>query len=74
MANSCPLKKNLAFFCFILSLVNLSSFNYKDLPWQAIVYRLEAHNENFPEEKIHIQTDNHYYAIGEEIWFKAYVG
>lgn len=30
-------------------------------------------NEIYPQEKVYLHTDKPYYAIGDEIWFKAYL-
>jgi len=34
---------------------------------------LNLYADNFPQEKIHIQTDKETYLTGETIWFKAYL-
>ena len=45
----------------------------KEVPWQDVINQLEAHTQNFPQEKVHIHTDKPFYALGEDIWLKAYV-
>jgi hypothetical protein len=30
-------------------------------------------HENYPQEKVYLQTDRNYYAVGETIWMKAWV-
>jgi hypothetical protein len=37
------------------------------------VARVQKYMENYPNEKIHLHFDKPYYAVGDTIWFKAYV-
>ncbi|RZL12166.1 MAG: hypothetical protein EOO96_32430 [Pedobacter sp.] len=38
-----------------------------------ITTKLKKFTLDYPQEKVHIQTDKPYYIAGEEIWLKAYV-
>lgn len=40
---------------------------------QQITDKLNNFSSNYPQEKVHIQTDKPYYIAGEEIWVKAYL-
>jgi TonB-dependent SusC/RagA subfamily outer membrane receptor len=53
----------------------IAVFGYKtdDDPFNALLKKLEAYNEKYPQEKVHLHLDKPYYAIGDDIWFKAYV-
>lgn len=53
----------------------LITFAYKadDDPFSALIKKLEAYIEKYPQEKVHLHLDKPYYAIGDDIWFKAYV-
>lgn len=42
-------------------------------PLKNIVLKLEKYRFEYPQEKVHIHMDKPYYAIGDNIWFKAYV-
>jgi hypothetical protein len=42
-------------------------------PLQHIVTQLGKWSENYPIEKVYLQLDKPYYAVGDDIWFKAYV-
>ncbi len=44
-----------------------------DDPIKKLLLKLEKLRINFPQEKVHIHTDKPFYAIGDTIWFKAYV-
>jgi len=60
---------------FIPALVLLVLFSYRadDDPFNALLKKLEVYNEKYPQEKVHLHMDKPYYAIGDDIWFKAYV-
>ncbi|WP_285059592.1 carboxypeptidase-like regulatory domain-containing protein [Pedobacter ginsengisoli] len=53
----------------------IAVFAYKadDDPFNALLKKLEVYNEKYPQEKVHLHLDKPYYAIGDDIWFKAYV-
>ena len=40
---------------------------------QQVETTLNLYADNFPQEKIHIQTDKETYFTGETVWFKAYI-
>jgi len=42
-------------------------------PVQHIVDQLAKWTENYPVEKVYLQLDKPYYAVGDDIWFKGYV-
>ncbi len=44
-----------------------------DDPIQKIVAQLEKWIEERPQEKVYLQFDKPYYAVGDDIWFKAYI-
>ncbi|MGI4728673.1 MAG: hypothetical protein ACRYGB_08890 [Janthinobacterium lividum] len=43
-----------------------------DDPLKKILMQLQKFTDNYPVEKVHIQLDKPYYAIGDQIYFKAY--
>ncbi len=43
-----------------------------DDPLKKILTQLQKFTDNYPVEKVHIQLDKPYYAIGDLIYFKAY--
>src|SRR5215217_6006793 len=57
---------------FILIIVILA-YRTDDDPFSALLKKLEIYNEKYPQEKVHLHLDKPYYAIGDDIWFKAYV-
>jgi hypothetical protein len=61
--------------CFIglLSLLSFSAFIVDEDPFAELLKKLEEFTKKFPQEKIHLHLDKPYYAIGDDIWFKAYV-
>jgi hypothetical protein len=40
---------------------------------QKAAIQLDKWSENYPVEKVYLQLDKPYYAVGDDIWFKAYV-
>jgi TonB-dependent SusC/RagA subfamily outer membrane receptor len=58
---------------FAFSAVVFTAFQVDDDPLNALLKKLEVYNEKNPQEKVHLHLDKPYYAIGDDIWFKAYV-
>ncbi len=56
-------------FVFALCKTPISA---QELPFEAFLKRLSAHTSKNAQEKIHLHLDKPYYAIGDDIWFKAY--
>src|SRR6218665_854992 len=66
----------LKFFILCLALVgslSLSAYVIADDPFAALLKKLEEFTKKYPQEKVHLHLDKPYYAIGDDIWFKAYV-
>ncbi|WP_242691591.1 TonB-dependent receptor plug domain-containing protein [Desertivirga arenae] len=53
-------------FCF-------SFIHKEDDPLKNLLAKLSKYNAENVVEKVHLHTDRPYYAIGDTIWFKAYV-
>lgn len=51
------------------------SFAYKlaDDPFSDLLKKIQDYNTKYAQEKVHLHLDKPYYAIGDDIWFKAYV-
>ncbi|SDD19965.1 hypothetical protein SAMN05216464_10138 [Mucilaginibacter pineti] len=54
-------------------LATLTAFIKVDGPIDKIVAALNNWTTNNPQEKVYLHTDKPYYALGDTIWFKAYV-
>ena len=66
--------KRLAILCVVLlSAVLAISFSTQDDPLKKILTQLEKYRTDYVQEKVHLHFDKPYYAIGDIIWFKAYV-
>jgi len=50
-----------------------SAFIASEDPFAALLKKLEEFTKKYPTEKVHLHLDKPYYAIGDDIWFKAYV-
>ncbi|MBG6235185.1 hypothetical protein IWX76_001753 [Pedobacter sp. CAN_A7] len=50
-----------------------TAFKINDDPFSLILKKMEAYVQTHPQEKVHLHLDKPYYAIGDDIWFKAYV-
>ncbi|GAA4207720.1 TonB-dependent receptor plug domain-containing protein [Pedobacter jeongneungensis] len=44
-----------------------------DDPFSQLLQKFEDYTSKYPQEKVHLHLDKPYYAIGDDIWFKAYV-
>jgi len=60
-------------FLALLACSSFLAFRLADNPFENILKKLSIYNENYPQEKVHLHLDKPYYAIGDNIWFKAYV-
>lgn len=68
------MKRNLLIVFFaLISLLSFSAFVTEDDPFTALLKKLEEFTKKYPQEKIYLHLDKPYYAIGDDIWFKAYV-
>ncbi|HEY0668467.1 MAG TPA: TonB-dependent receptor plug domain-containing protein [Sphingobacteriaceae bacterium] len=66
-----PLK--FLYLFFFTAAILLSGFIADEDPLKNLVQKLEKYLIEYPQEKVHIHTDKPYYAIGDNIWLKAYV-
>ncbi|HEY0895335.1 MAG TPA: carboxypeptidase-like regulatory domain-containing protein, partial [Sphingobacteriaceae bacterium] len=57
----------------LLFLLTVVSFIRSDDPLKNMLDKLEKFRSDYPQEKVHLHLDKPYYAIGDNIWFKAYV-
>ena len=68
---------NLKRFTFLLSLflvTGLAAFSQTDsIPLVTLAQRTAEYNSSYPVEKVYLHFDKPYYAVGDTIWFKAYV-
>ncbi|PST84736.1 TonB-dependent receptor [Pedobacter yulinensis] len=57
-----------------LTLLTLGAASFiQDDPFAGILQKLEQFTISNPQEKVHLHLDKPYYAVGDDIWFKAYV-
>ncbi|MFD0749550.1 Ig-like domain-containing protein [Mucilaginibacter calamicampi] len=68
---------NLKRFTFLLSLflvTGFSAFSQTDsIPLVTLAQKTAEYNNSYPVEKVYLHFDKPYYAVGDTIWFKAYV-
>ncbi len=57
----------------LISLLVSTAWVAKDDPFASLLKKLEEFAKQYPTEHIHLHLDKPYYAIGDDIWFKAYV-
>ncbi|MEJ7557277.1 MAG: TonB-dependent receptor plug domain-containing protein [Pedobacter sp.] len=68
------MKYKLSLFSLLtLSLVAVFAFRYQDDPFSAILKKMEVYANGYQQEKVYLHLDKPYYAVGDDIWFKAYV-
>ena len=58
-------------FCFVLVLLLASSKPSEVL--QDILRKLQRYHKERPQEKLYLHFDKPFYAVGDSIWFKAYL-
>ena len=51
----------------------LVSFNIENEILQQLLDKFKLYQSKYTQEKVYLQTDKPYYAIGDDLWFKAYV-
>ncbi|HQS04403.1 MAG TPA: TonB-dependent receptor, partial [Daejeonella sp.] len=64
------------YFIIIFSILfsaTILGFIIDDEPLKKILTQIEKYRLQYPQEKVHLHLDKPYYAIGDNIWFKAYV-
>lgn len=67
------MKKITALIAVLANLLIFSSLAYSQEPLDVLLKKLDTYTKKFPQEKVHLHLDKPYYAIGDDIWFKAYV-
>lgn len=67
------MKKYLILLFSIITSAIAFGFIRQDDPIKKILLQIEKYRSQYPQEKVHLHTDKPYYAIGDNIWFKAYV-
>jgi hypothetical protein len=65
--------KLLICFTLLLACSSFYAFRLADDPFEDILKKLTTYNDGHPQEKVYLHLDKPYYAIGDNIWFKAYV-
>lgn len=58
---------------FIFIAIGFMAFKMDDDPFTQLLKKLDEYTNKYPQEKVHLHMDKPYYAIGDDIWFKAYV-
>jgi TonB-dependent SusC/RagA subfamily outer membrane receptor len=53
--------------------LGLISFINENESLKQLIDSFQNYHEKYTQEKVYLQTDKPYYAIGDDIWFKAYV-
>ena len=68
------MKYKLSLFALLtVSLIAVFAFRFDDDPFSAILKKMEVYSKAYQQEKVYIHLDKPYYAVGDDIWFKAYV-
>src|SRR5690606_7275089 len=61
-------------FTLSLTVYNLAAFSQQDsIPVTTLVEKVTAHVTEAPLEKVYLHFDKPYYAVGDTMWFKAYL-
>jgi len=66
--------KKITFAACLLTIFTLSAFAQEDsIPLRTLISKTTEYTQNYPVEKVYLHFDKPYYAVGDTIWFKAYV-
>ncbi|WP_432714631.1 TonB-dependent receptor plug domain-containing protein [Pedobacter sp.] len=57
----------------LLGISLFAAFKIEDDPFSLLLKKMETYNKKHVQEKVHLHLDKPYYAIGDDIWFKAYL-
>jgi TonB-dependent SusC/RagA subfamily outer membrane receptor len=66
-------KKLIILSIALLSILSFSAFIADDDPITALLKKLDEFSSKYAQEKVYLHLDKPYYAIGDNIWFKAYI-
>ena len=60
---------------FLLFFITATKVNAQVIPSgiQQVVSKIDTFHSRMPGEKVYLQMDKPYYAVGDTIWFKAYI-
>ncbi|MGF1922609.1 MAG: TonB-dependent receptor plug domain-containing protein [Bacteroidia bacterium] len=67
------MRKTTLLWLSLIFTVTLSAFRMQEDPFADLLKKLEDYTKKYPLEKVHLHMDKPYYAIGDDVWFKAYV-
>jgi TonB-dependent SusC/RagA subfamily outer membrane receptor len=68
------MKCRLSLFAILtIGLIAVFAFRFEDDPFSAILKKMEVYTKSYQQEKVYLHLDKPYYAVGDDIWFKAYV-
>lgn len=67
------MNRRLSIFLFFTIPFLAFSFIQDDEALKKLLSQLDKFTAEYPQEKVHLHMDKPYYAIGDNIWFKAYV-
>ena len=67
------MKNRLIFLLGFMVPLIVFGFIVDDEPLKKILSQLDKFRVEYPQEKVHLHLDKPYYAIGDQIWLKAYV-
>ena len=58
----------------LVSIISMAfvSIAYDD-PFDDLMKKMQDYNQKYAQEKVHLHLDKPYYAVGDNIWFKAYI-
>ncbi len=70
------MKKSYFYFVTVLLLLNVNSLSAQErpaVPINTVVEKVQKYFGVYPVEKVHLHFDKPYYAVGDTLWFKAYL-
>ncbi|WP_443945081.1 TonB-dependent receptor plug domain-containing protein [Pedobacter sp. AW1-32] len=64
--------KTISALVLLVLFAGLAAFRTDDDPITLLLKQLDEYTAKYPQEKVYLHLDKPYYAVGDDIWFKAY--
>jgi len=64
--------KTISALVLLVLFAGLAAFRTDDDPITLLLKKLDEYTAKYPQEKVYLHLDKPYYAVGDDIWFKAY--
>src|ERR1700748_652162 len=67
------LKRSVFILCILFAVIFKASAQSDSVALITVIAKTQKYAASYPVEKVYLHFDKPYYAVGDTIWFKAYV-